>query len=209
MDLNPVSARALCRRSLRSMTAVLRGITLFPLFECEGSVRAVMMLAPDSPDIHLWPWSAGMARVPTCGAIRLADDLTFFRPVRQEDLGRLESLWHFDPWWRLDEDRYRSHWATSALRRTNCAGRRGTTVDMVFFRRDLSRLCKASLRRERGVWIKPWSARLLPQRRPHPPWAAPAVPAGAWRLDPIWTLWRRRVGCCVGGDESRERATGP
>ena len=72
-------------------------------------------------------------------------------------------------------------WARSILKTTNAAGSTTKSVDMVYFRRDLSRVTLV----KRGQGLKKWGADLLPPKRDR---IIPAWPRAGprWILDPIW-----------------------
>ena len=189
MNPIPVSARRLCQRNLRCLRSVIRGGTLFPLFDRGGRVKWIMTLIPESPEIYLARWRPGMFRVPLRGSIRCPAAPAWLRSIRQADLESLQPLLHFDPWWLLKKAPYVSHTATPALKATNCAAKFRRSAPMVYFRRDLSRVCWIKTVVKGKTTFARWAPDLLkpPPSPPDPP--APEGTEAMWRFDPIWWRW--------------------
>ena len=210
MNLLPVSARRLCHRRLRGQGSLTRDACLFPFFDRAGGVAQVMLLTADSDRICLVRWRPRLFRVPAWGPICLREALPAFPEITAENLKSVETLWHYDPWWMLDNDRYAGHRAVPILKATNCADqlRRGHRIVMAYFRRDLARLTWVAARDRGSVRLRSWQGEFLPagprkETTPVSAMAADAQPLGmartrahgsapVWRLAPIWSRWTAR-----------------
>ena len=71
-------------------------------------------------------------------------------------------LWHFDPWWVLDDRRFRNHPGLAALKSTNVRGVRAEIDDLVYDR-ELGRIKRVSIHGETGRASQDWGADLLPE----------------------------------------------
>ena len=127
------------------------------------------------------------------GPIRLAAPFAALRQIARQDAATIQVLWHYDPWWMLNDDRYMSHWAFDLLKGTNCAGRLQRDVKEVYFRRDLSRLTWVNVNDKGESALTQWQPEFLPARRASRPEPSQGVASlTGWRLDPIWTRWTAR-----------------
>jgi len=132
------------------------------------------------------PWKPGLLRVPLWGSITTAVAQFPFRPTDDECAKLVTGLWHFDPWWMLTDERYAGQRTVELLKSTNCAGRFGRNVTMVYYRRDLSRVSSLRIRGSSLVEVTPWKSELLPAPPALPVPERLARPTPMWRLDPIW-----------------------
>lgn len=181
----PVAARQLHRRRVRLRDTALERATLFPFFDREGQVSALMLVWPASPRIVLVE-HPGLFSVPLLGDVRM-------RAGRQAlvgvDAGQAAAMtagsWHYDPWWLLREARFRGHPAVPVLKATNCVERFTEPVSACYFSRDLASLQTLDVEdsdSEAQVSV-PFTADRLPERSAKDPYRSPAK---GWRLDPFW-----------------------
>jgi len=135
-------------------------------------------------------------RSPSAGAesgipvpIRIVAATSDVRAVSGEAGARVGGLWHYDPWWVLDERRYARHPDVPVLKATNCAGRLRPGVKMLHYRGNLSRISMVTVRTARSIGLEPWQSAFLPNRetRPTPQW--PAFIDLTWQLNPVWRMW--------------------
>ncbi len=206
MSLFPVAARSLHLRRVRLRDFVLERASVFPFFDRQGRVRALMLVWPPARRIVVLEHGSGsdLARARWWGEIQLRVDFAALRDVCADrvcadrvDAGRgsLAGLWHYDPWWVLREARFKGHPAVPALKATNCAGAFLKPIYGCFFSRDLSRLAGVTTksRSHSGAsaldfTYRPYSPELLPEQ------PAPSRPQQSpeWALDPFWLRggWR-------------------
>lgn len=183
--------RVTSQRSLRSCRLEfedrpLERASLFPLFDEQGKTQVVMITAEESGRILLADWAPGLfMRDWRRNRLRLRyADLNDASTWNEE---RFEDLWHFDPWWVLNDERYQSHGAVPALRRTNIPGYDATVSEIAFD----SRLERAAyvMKRSGQSRVKRFTSDTLSsitgRRR-----AALERPRGAgvagWRLRAFW-----------------------
>ena len=104
-------------------------------------------------------------------------------------LERLTQLWHYDPWWVLAKPPFADHFATPALKRTNCVDRLPTHTEALAFERNLSRVHSVQVRRGDELQSLEWQSEWL---RADDEMSLPARPR--WVLDPLWAEATRRHG---------------
>jgi hypothetical protein len=137
--------------------------------------------------IRPFPADAPFPRVPYLERIRMPHGVAFPSPIRRADLAGFAKLWHYDPWWMLDEGRFAGHWARQQLKQTNCVERTKTKLEAVYYRRDLSRLQWMARPDGSGsLAMTPWDEAQLPRRPALARPRARSKPATTWVLDPIW-----------------------
>ena len=194
MNPLPVSARGLRRRELRLRDATIREADVLPFFDRQGDVGWIAVLTRESPGVLALPHRAGLVRVPVRGPIFLDVGAEAMKPLRREDMPALVGLWHYDPWWLLDEDCYRGYWAVNPVKSTNCAGRLTKNVTMAYFRRDLSRLKWVKVREWGSSNVGRWRPGLLLATGPEASTVRQANQCrpSAWLLQPVWE--RQTVG---------------
>ena len=191
MNPLPVSARRLCHRDLQAADGPVRDVCLFPFFDRSGWVKHVMLLPAESTRIHVLRWHEGLFRVPMWAPIRSSASFVGLRPITEADADLLGALWHFDPWWMLDQPAYAGHWAVPTLKATNCADQLAQThrIRMVYFRRHLGRLSGVIIRGPGKIQYAGWKADYPPAKESTPVHkhigTVHAKPR--WRLDPMWT----------------------
>ena len=187
MSILPVAASNLRRRAVQLADRYLAEATLFPFFDRAGVVQAILLLTPASDEILALPWASELVRVPFRGAIGIAAGWADLRGVAGPVSGVLLNAWHFDPRWVLKEEPYVFHRMTPELTVTNCVGRCRQKLNMLYFRRDLSRVSLYTGRDSEAIVINCWDSTLLPDQP-----AAAARPCASkarstvWALDPIW-----------------------
>lgn len=187
-----VPARRLHRRTIVVQDERLARGSLFPFFDSTGRVVQLMVVHPVSNDIFMLPWDKKVVRVPLLGPIRL----TYLPTINECDIGIVERLWHYDPWWVLADERFRNHWATPVLKDTNCVEDLTVHLISVWFRSDLGRLNWVWLKEgQREYTIRPWNALYLDPGRQTPVRSGTRIGARRthsrplrpeWQLAPIW-----------------------
>lgn len=185
----PISQKSLLSRSIRTFDQASKEVALFPLFESNSWVSGVLLVLRETGELSAVRWKPGLIRTPVFGSVSIRAEETL-TPLHQPDLDWIEPLWHFDPWWLLDDRQFENHWARSVLKTTNAVGSTTESVDMVYFRRDLSRVQFV----KEGDSVKKWRPDLLPSK--------PRVPRASrvphhWSLRPFWetsegTIWRTK-----------------
>ena len=166
----------------------LEHASLFPLFDEEGRTRVMMITAEENARIMLADWAPGLFARDWRRRNRLRLRFTDLHDASQWDEDRFESLWHFDPWWVLGDERYQGHGAVPGLRSTNVPGY-DSTVSGVAFSADLERVSYVMKKSGESVKVRRFSPETLTamarrrrtaQERPR---AAAVV---GWRLRPFW-----------------------
>jgi len=184
------SQRSLRARSLRLRDRRLDRASLFPFFDGDGRVRAVMVTDDQTGRISIVSGRTGLFIWRALGANRLSVRSSDLCDVESPDDWVLEELWHFDPWWELGAARYASHPAGPPLSRTNLAGYAGAPTS-IWFDSAVGRVTWVasgsgdtwSLRRFSPALLK--RARIERRERPSVPADEPE-PAPGWRLNPFW-----------------------
>lgn len=186
----PVSAKRLYKRNACVGGMLWEGASLFPLFDCEGKVREVMFAREDSAQVYLASWEPNRFQVPLFGKMNLELGDWFPLPVSETGVERIQGLWHYDPWWILDEARYGSFAWMAQFKATNCVGS-CETVSSVYFTSGLQRVWAVntvdpktsahSVSFEYKKSVLPQSPSQAPPLRD----AASDNPIG-WRLAPMW-----------------------
>lgn len=184
-SLLPLPASHLHRRRVRLVDATLEEASLFPLFDGDGEVHALMMVWPASSVIALVEYDRELIEAPWWfGPIRL--DLT--RSVlRNADASHARAeavahLWHYDPWWVLEHRRFADHAAVPALKSTNAPGQFRQEVTELYYRRDLSRVGWVALDGKGDEMPARFMSELLPERPPPVGFRPAAARRGGWRL---------------------------
>ena len=134
----PVSAGRLRGRTIRFLDQSVRGVSLFPFFDRSGEVRQVMIVLRDSQELFLLPWGPNRIRVPFWDAVIVRHELATLQRIGPTPLQAIDGLWHYDPWWILDDDRYAGHPARRWLQASNCVDELKQKVSKVCYRRDLA-----------------------------------------------------------------------
>lgn len=182
-----ISQHALRNCRLHLDDRVLDRACLFPLFDEAGRVRLLLITAEESGRVLLAPWVQDVFRRRWPRRNRLRLPFTDLRDASPDDQ-RLEALWHFDPWWVLNDERYRTHDAVPALRSTNIPGY-DTTLQRVWFAPDLATVAYAVVGSGDSQTIRRFDTGvLMPSVRARP--RVPLRPRGEqraeWRLRPFW-----------------------
>jgi hypothetical protein len=190
MSLNPfpVSAHTLHRRTVVHGDDVIRNVSFFPFFDRQGRVKRVLTIASGSAEIGALPRHVVIPGLSNLGHIRIPHDVPLFYPVRKSDLNELCSLWHFDPWWMLDDNCFLAHWARLPLKDTNCVAHTRLKLVSLFYRSDLSAGTMMVYRHPtRIISIGPWQPDFFPAKPPPVKPISSASHSPRWVLDPIWT----------------------
>jgi hypothetical protein len=184
----PVSARRLHRRTLYVGGARYDDGSLFPLFDTAGRVRHIMIVVPQPAGIYLLPWRPNLLRVPLVGPVRVLTAEALMPLAGTRSVDAVRQLWHYDPWWVLDDDAFTSRRMVDILKRTNSAHHWRHDVKAVYFSRDLSRLTWIMKANGMMVRIHTHGSQPLPTRCPEPETATGRRHA-CWVLDPVWHHW--------------------
>jgi hypothetical protein len=190
--LRSVSQGSLMSCRLELEDRPLDRASLFPLFDDEGRTRVLMITALENGRIMLADWAPGLFVRDWARRNRLRLRLADLGDASMWDEERFADLWHFDPAWVLNDERYQGHGAVPALRNTNIPGY-DETVSGVGFDRSVGR----ALYVERGSgesssfgrFTADTLAAAAKRRR-----AVHVGPRGAdavgWQLRPFWRFTR-------------------
>lgn len=116
----PVDLKQLHRTTVHMRGGNLRRASIFPFFDQEGVVHAVMLVWPGSTEILVIDYAPELLRVSWRGHVDLFAQASDLLDARGPVLEKLTKLWHWDPWWVLKKKPWRAHSAVEALKRTNC-----------------------------------------------------------------------------------------
>lgn len=192
-----VSQKALHGKTFHLPDGRLTEASVFPLFLRSGRVELLMVTDAASGLITLVDWRAGLFARALLGPRRLDLPLSQRRTTVADgddlDAERLDRLWHFDPWWELDENRYAAHPLVPALKATNVCGW-DDSWSGVWFSPSLGRVTWRA-RGEDGSDLARYRAEHLARaerrrrRAGVPPRDAGArwIRRSEWRLRPFWT----------------------
>jgi hypothetical protein len=180
--MNPllVSARGLCHRAMQAEDQLIEDVSLLPCFEASGRVTQVVLVRRSPSMICLLEWRPGLLRVPLLGPVTLRRPAASLRPINSDQMEFRGMLWSNDMAGVLGT--MAPGRGDNLLRVANGAPLMGG-VKMLFFRRDLSRICQYGTR----VEVKRWDPKLFPATMPVRRSAVIAQPRRlVWRLAPIW-----------------------
>lgn len=190
MKLPPVRASRLHGTKLHGSHD--RRVSIFPFFNAEGEVFSHMVTDKGAGKVLFVPHSETLVVIPLAGRLRM-DGL---RALDEEAVSSVSGLWHYDPWWVLAEPPFSEHWATPALKQTNCVDYLEKDISSLSFSRDLSAVASATFDEPANVEIadrsgktpesKDWSSRFLSQPTSGPDRADGSGRPPEWVLDPIW-----------------------
>ena len=163
--------------------------SLFPLFDDDGVVFRHMVVTADSAKIALVPPEVvGLGRG-LFRARRLASTWSGLVDSDRSSAEQSASLWHFDPWWVLDQERFGGHPAVPVLKGTNLPGV-ATEVDGIWFSRDLRRVTWYRTKKNGESVVERFGPELLRSlARQRVPESSPIVPvpeSREWVLRPFW-----------------------
>lgn len=177
----------------------LKDTSIFPFFDQNGRVKQLMIIFPSSPDIFMVPWNPSLVKFGFWGTKRLQLDVTELNSYSQFSSASFSNLYHFDPWWILDTNRFWKHWALEPLKQTNCINRFEEKIIGAYFNHDLSGLNKFIIRHgAQDLSHRSANLKELTQRSGLSSWEwhpgkqrtePPLKPQ--WQLDPVWDDWAR------------------
>ena len=183
-SLVPLSSKRLRRRTVVVDRRRYEGIWIFPFFENDGNVEQIVLILPDTTDMLLIDASSDKVEAPLFKPMRIKTGAAVLEKGRLDELGK---LWHFDPDWVLNEERFKGHWARAVLRNTNCVDRLPKKAKL-YYRRDLSRIQWTTYPKDgEEDHIGKWDAGLLPANPPPLERRSKSAPILRWVLDPIWS----------------------
>ncbi len=187
--LSLVTAPALWRRRVRLDDTVLERAWLFPMFDGQGRVRALLLVWPPAGRIVVLEHRPDLVRVRLWRELRIRSTSGALRDA-EADLAAYAHLWHYDPNWVLRAACFERHAAVPGLKATNCVGSFLKPVHGCYFARDLSRLEDVSVVSKTTSGLaaldRAWT-RFVPEllpKRPEP--AQPDREKKSWTLDPSW-----------------------
>ncbi len=192
----PVAARSLHQRRVGMRDTDLEQASLFPFFDRQGHVRALMLVSPPASHIVILEHRPDLVRVHWWGEIEIQTSFAALRDVSARRAAALAGLRHYDPWWLLRAPSFKSHPAVAALKATNCAGGFLKPVYGCYFSRDLSRLSGVTTKGTTNsglAAIDHCFLRFTPELLPEVPEATRhKSPVKRWRLNPSWLRngWR-------------------
>ncbi len=186
----PVTAHSLRRRRVRLRDTVLEQANLFPLFDRQGRVRALMLVWPPRGRIVILELKPELVVVPWWGEIEIRSAFAALRDVDAGLAAAYADLWHYDPWWVLRAAPFEGHSAVPVLKATNCAGGFLKPVYGCYFIRDLSRLSGVATKSKMTSGLAAFDrtfVRFTPELLPERPEATrPVPPKKQWRLNSFW-----------------------
>ena len=185
--IGTISQHALrnCRIDLEDRVLDRAGI--FPFFDEAGRVRLLMITAEETGRILLATWVPDVFTRRWPRRYRLRLRFTELSEASPDD-HRLEALWHYDPWWVLGDDRYRSHDVVPVLRSTNIHGY-DTSLHRVWFASDLATVAYVVSGSGESRSIRRFDAGVLTasvRARPRVPARRTDRRPTEWRLRPFW-----------------------
>jgi len=189
VNMLPISARRLCRRKLQLKDGAIKRAALFPMFDRQGRIKRIMVLSSGLPDIFLIKPRAGMFQIPIWGSIFLADHVACLQRISRDHFNAIRKLWHYDPYWMLNDESYAGQRVIRLLKVTNCADRLPDNIRMVYFKRDLSQVNYVLIRDDNKLSLPVWDSSYLPEPLAETPVEAPGQAAVKWCLDPVWRQW--------------------
>lgn len=175
--------------------------SLFPFFNQYGNVKVVMVLLSDVNDIYMIHNISTLISMSWfTGRISLQVDKPSLKSYSQFSEEMFSDLYHFDPWWELDLDRFRRHWAVQFLKQTNCAQEftQKLGVESVYYATDLTDIRTIRVVRVEGVpaqhlsfenftWEPPMKSSVFKSIRQN----QTIAPTFSWQLEPIWKDWSK------------------
>lgn len=163
--------------------------SVFPFFNREGEVRALMIGDTERGEVYATHWREGLMRPRWFASDELHVTRGELHTVTGNDLGPLGTLWHFDPWWVLRQARFAHQDAVPLLKQTNCANELGDGSKL-FFTGDVSRIRLVMRGVAGGHSWQRWKPSLLPSEQPpiRDDALQPLTRAAQlrWVLDPAW-----------------------
>jgi hypothetical protein len=182
----PVSSSGLRRRTLVTPEWTLAKAGLFPFFDRRGVISRVMVVGVESSQIWLFDPNMAELRIPLFGPIVLQPLPSTLRRLEGLQLAEVKELWHFDPWRVLGDPRFAGSDVAQSLRATNSFGQFPSSVTVLYYRRDLSRVSMMLRRKKQGAEIATFQPGILPERPESTPPPHKLHAATHWRLDPFW-----------------------
>jgi hypothetical protein len=164
---------------------LIRKATLFPMFDCAGCVQHVLIVDADSPDLRVFKVDRTHVRIPRWGVIRLDGPIEI---LDEYVVDQIATLWHFDPWWMLRDERFEDSAVIPILETTNCVE---AFVDQqpynLLFSADLTELLKVRIAvPSENYQYKHYCDEMLPMREPRESSACRKRRPAGWYLDPVW-----------------------
>ncbi len=186
----PVGQHTLHGCTLRLRDRCLEKASLFPLFDGDGATQTLMVTSGSNGRIALVDYTPGMFTRRLLGPHELDLRTNDLRDAQLFDAERLNSLWHFDPWWELGNGRYADHPTVPALKTTNIPGFEQDWRS-VWFDHTLGRASWVKSGKGDSVELRRFTSALLTraeQRRERDVAHASATSAArtSWRLRPFW-----------------------
>ena len=89
--------------------------SIFPLFDINGDIRQFMVLFLDSSEIYLIPSEMNLVEFSFFGSLRIKLQRESMESFSGFSLSNFHGLFHYDPWWELNEPRFLNHRARKPL----------------------------------------------------------------------------------------------
>jgi len=182
-----VRAERLHRCTLQFEDESLEHATLFPFFKRGGEVERLLVIDPWEGTAWVLPFEPNLMSVPFFERrVKIRTALGALRQLNEDEADKLSELWHFDPWWLLDEEPFDVQPTTPLLKKTNCVDRFAIDNPGLGFRRDLSKVVWLFGGSPRQRNFIRWKPTLLPRRRSRAKESTSQVGHSSWILDPVW-----------------------
>lgn len=177
-----VTARCLRRRTIFRGDVIMRHVTLFPFFDGEGFVEKVLIVGDASAELLAFDPNEATLCIPPWGPIWFSGAIEV---LSDRVLRQLATLWHFDPWWLLTDERFEDHDAVPVLKKTNCVDEfSGEPKDLVFSG-SLQKLRKVSYPVvTQETTSRPFLPGMLPDLESED--RSDDADRIGWVLDPVW-----------------------
>lgn len=187
-----VSAGKLVNRTFKCGTELVSKVSLFPLFNLKGEIVQLMMVLRDSDKILMIPGDQKLIKIDLLGRICVGCDRNSLESFTRFNSATVEGLYHFDPYMKLYDPRFSSHWALDLLKQSNCIDRFPQTAITACYSRDLTRL-KMIILGSGPLNLYRRKANLKEMNREYKPIISSSAAEAQkvdhkknWQFDPIW-----------------------
>ena len=171
----------------------IQGASIFPFFTRSGQVKQLMIVLPNAKTVFMIPHKKGLATVSFFGRVRLSIDSAELKSHANFTPLQVDQLYHYDPKWLLNHERFAAYWAKPLIVRSNCFEYLGGKVSQVLYSRDLSLLERFVMKPGYLNSSKTTGPEMvlgpIPLPQPRTPGLFSTPAAGAWQMDPIWNAW--------------------
>ncbi len=130
-----VSAHKLHEVTLKDNSQSWKEITVFPFFKNTGEVVRHMLVIPEG-QLALWIDDLDQLKYSQMGGLTLDGLVSTLPSVNAGNIGAMETMWHYDPWWMLMEPGYKSRNWVPAAGESNCPD----NFQFLFYTSDLKKV---------------------------------------------------------------------